>query len=239
MIQTIITAGGKGTRLADISKDMPKPMADICGKPALWYQLMNLKKSGITKVLITVGFLGDKIKDYFGDGSKLGMAIDYYTENTPLGTAGALYKLKADLDDKFLYLNADIIYNFDFNKFTAFHDNKQALITLAVQKTTHPNDSTLISFDGNNCVTGWYAKEVERPANLAYSNAAIHLLGKSVLSYCEGKEKVDLDRDLLANMINTKRLFAYPTAEYIEDFGTPERYFKVCEFVKNNAGDLI
>ena len=239
MIQTIITAGGKGTRLADISKDMPKPMADICGKPALWYQLMNLKKNGITKVLITVGFLGDKIKEYFGNGAKLGMNIDYYTEVSPLGTAGALYKLKDNLDDKFLYVNADIIYNFDFGKFIAFHNTKNALITLAVQKTMHPADSTLISFDGNNCVTGWYAKETLRPASLAYSNAAIHLLEKRALSYCEGKEKVDLDRDLLANTVNTKAVFAYPTAEYIEDFGTPERYFKVCEFVKNNAGDLI
>ena len=239
MIQTLITAGGKGTRLANISQNMPKPMVDICGKPALWYQLMNLKKSGITKVLIIVGFLGDKVKEYFGNGSKFGLNIDYYTELTPLGTAGALYKLANNLDDKFLYLNADIIYNFDFKKFVDFHNSKNALITLAVQKTTHPADSTLISFDADNCVTGWYAKEAARPKDLAYSNAAIHLLGKKSLSYCEPKEKVDLDRDLLANIVSTKGIFAYPTAEYIEDFGTPERYFNVCEFVKNKAGDII
>ena len=103
----------------------------------------------------------------------------------------------------------------------------------------HPADSTLISFDNNNCVNGWYAKEVNRPKDLEYSNAAIHLFEKKFLSYCGPKEKVDLDRDLLANIVNTQKMFAYPTAEYIEDFGTPERYFKVCEFVKNKAGDIV
>ena len=92
-MKVIIMAGGMGTRIQSVRSDIPKPMIEICGKPILQYQIENLKEYGLTDITIGVGHLGNVIKDFFGDGSKFGVNINYFTENYPLGTAGALIKM--------------------------------------------------------------------------------------------------------------------------------------------------
>jgi len=94
LMKTIIMAGGKGSRIASIANDIPKPMIPICGKPILEHQINCLKKNGLTDITIVVGYLGKHIKDYFGDGGNFGCNISYFSETKPLGTAGALYKIK-------------------------------------------------------------------------------------------------------------------------------------------------
>ena len=92
MMQAVIMAGGKGTRLAALTKDeIPKPMVPVAGKPLLLWQVERLKEKGITDIIMVIGHLGDKIKEYFGDGEKFGVAIRYYEETEPLGTAGSFY----------------------------------------------------------------------------------------------------------------------------------------------------
>ena len=86
-------AGGKGTRVASVNDAIPKPMLPICGKPVLLHQLECLKRQGITRITLTIGHLGEQISDFFGDGSRFGVQIDYIQEKEPLGTAGALYYL--------------------------------------------------------------------------------------------------------------------------------------------------
>nr|MCR4821494.1 NTP transferase domain-containing protein [Treponema sp.] len=91
-MKTIIMAGGKGTRIASIASDIPKPMIKISGKPILQHQIECLKRNGLTDITLVIGHLGHFIREYFMDGSKFGVQISYYEEKEPLGTAGALYK---------------------------------------------------------------------------------------------------------------------------------------------------
>ena len=152
-MQTVIMAGGKGTRTASIATGIPKPLIPIYGKPILEHQIDCLKKNGLTDIIIVVGYLGQQIKEYFTDGSRFGCKITYFTETEPLGTAGALYKLE-NLCGDFILLNGDIIFNIDFSRMADFHRKKNAWATLAVHPNSHPFDSALISTNNDCQVTG-------------------------------------------------------------------------------------
>jgi D,D-heptose 1,7-bisphosphate phosphatase len=238
-MHTVIMAGGKGTRVASIAGDIPKPMIPICGKPILEHQLEVLKKNGLTDITIGVGHLGQHIKDYFGDGGRYDCNISYYTETEPLGTAGMLYKLD-NLCGDFIVLNGDIIFDIDFSRMIAFHKEKKARATIVVHPNSHPFDSALIITDTNNRVTGWLNKEdtPSREGARAYYknqvNAGIHILSVDFMKNCpQTKEKVDLDRDMLKPSISSGAIFAYQTPEYIKDMGTPERYAQVRSDIEN------
>jgi len=232
LVKTVIMAGGKGTRITSIASDIPKPMISICGKPILEHQLDCLKRNSLTDITLVVGHLGQAIKDYFGDGSKFGCTISYFTETMPLGTAGALYKL--NLSDDFILLNGDIIFDIDFSRMISFHREKKAEVTLAVHPNNHPFDSALIISNSNNQVTGWLNKEDPRLYYKNQVNAGIHILSPGFLEHCpQANEKADLDRDLLKPSISNGRIFAYVTPEYIKDMGTPERFSQVSSDVEN------
>ncbi|MEE1066061.1 MAG: nucleotidyltransferase family protein, partial [Acutalibacteraceae bacterium] len=115
-MKAVIMAGGFGKRLAGFYGDRPKPMVEICGRPVLEYQIENLRKSGITDIIIVVHHMKEHIINYFGDGSNLGVRISYYEEQTPLGTAGALFRIKEQLSDDFLLINGDLIFSVDFSR---------------------------------------------------------------------------------------------------------------------------
>jgi len=226
-MKVVIMAGGKGTRVSSIASDIPKPMIPICSKPILEHQIECLKKNGLTEIIVVIGHLGQHIKDYFGDGSRFGCAISYYTETEPLGTAGALYKLN-HLSDDFILLNGDIIFDIDFSRMINFHHKKKSHVTLAVHPNSHPFDSAVIFSNNNNQVTRWLNKEDERTYYKNQVNAGIHILSAKFLKNCpQSKKKVDLDRDMLKPSISGEKIFAYSTPEYIKDMGTPERYAQV------------
>ena len=129
-MQAVIMAGGKGTRIASVASDIPKPMIEICGKPILQHQIECLKEQGITDIILVIGHIGYVIKKYFQDGQKLGVSIRYIEEKEPLGTAGALYYLKGIIEDDFLLLNGDIIFDVDFDRFMRFHKEKKGAATI-------------------------------------------------------------------------------------------------------------
>lgn len=222
-------AGGKGTRITSIAQDIPKPMIPLCGKPILEYQIECLKKNHLTDIIIIVGHLGHIIKEYFGDGSNFGCAISYYTETEPLGTAGALYKIKENLSDDFLLIHGDIIFDVDFSRFIEFHrTRKGAWATLAVHPNSHPYDSALLVTGTDNRVIQWLNKEDPRQYYKNQVNAGLHILTKALLSVIKPlSEKVDLDRDILKQLPADGKIYAYPTPEYIKDMGTPDRYAQV------------
>jgi len=232
-MKTIIMAGGKGTRIASIANDIPKSMIPICGKPILEHQINCLNKNGLTDIILVVGHLGQQIQDYFGDGNKFGCNISYFGETDPLGTAGALYKIK-NLPSDFVLLNGDILFDIDFSRMISFHHEKKAWATLAVHPNDHPFDSALISSDSNNQIVGWLNKEDDRLYYKNIVNAGIHILSVKLLENCpQTKDKIDLDRDMLKPMIQTGKVFAYQTPEYIKDMGTPERYAQVSSDIEN------
>lgn len=237
-MKVVIMAGGRGTRIASIASDIPKPMIKIADKPVLEHEIECLRRQGFDDIIITVSHLGNIIENYFGDGSRFGVKIEYYFEKEPLGNAGALFKLKDKLKEDFLLLNADSVFDIDFNRFVAFHKNNGGLVTLFTHPNSHPYDSGLIIADGNGAVQKWLSKEDERP--LYYRNrvnAGLHVVSPKILESDICTQKVDLDRQLLKPLAGTGKMFVYDSPEYVKDMGTPDRFQSVTkDFVDGLVG---
>lgn len=232
-MQAIIMAGGKGTRIASIAQDIPKPMLPICGKSVLEYQFGCLRNQGITNITLVIGHLGNIIESHFGDGSRYGVALSYYLETEPLGSGGALTQL--ELDEDFLLINGDVIFNVRIAPILAYHQKHSALATLVTHPNSHPYDSGLVETNGKGRVIRWLHKEEERTIYHNRVNAGIHILSKQTVEPFLGKKrKIDLDREMLKPLVTTGKLYAYDTTEYIKDMGTPERFKLVCSDVEQN-----
>lgn len=241
-MKTIIMAGGKGARISSIASNIPKPMIKIEGKPVLEREIECLRNQGFTDLIITVSHLAEHIINYFGDGSSFGVTIEYLIEETPLGNAGALFKLRDRLDGHFLLLNADFIFDIDFNRFVDYHKAKGGLVTLFTHPNSHPYDSGVLIADENGAVEAWLTKEDVRPRWYRNRvNAGLHVINPAVLDMADvnsekiGTEdengkiiKADLDRQILKPLCGTGKMFCYDSPEYVKDMGTPERYEAVC-----------
>lgn len=232
-MKVVIMAGGKGTRISSVASDIPKPMIKIENKPVLEHEIECLRSQGFTDLIITVSHLGNIIIDYFGDGSKFGVNIEYYNEVEPLGNAGALFRIKDKLTEDFLLINADAIFDIDFNRLVNFHKEKGGLVTLFTHPNSHPYDSGLIIADKENKVLKWLAKEDERPEYYKNRvNAGIHVISPKVLDVEINTPKIDLDRQLLKPLAGSGKMYVYDSPEYVKDMGTPDRYYSVCEDFK-------
>ena len=237
-MKVVLMAGGRGTRISELFPDIPKPLIPIDGTPVLEREIISLRNQGFTDLILTVGYMHEKIEEYFGDGSEWNVHIEYFVEDKPLGNAGALFFL--DLKEDFLLLNADAIFDVDFNRMVDYHKKHNALVTLFTHPNSHPYDSGLIIADNNGKVEKWLAKEDERPKYYNNRvNAGLHVISPKALEMSGvnkdniGKEidgkvvKVDLDRQILKPLCGTGTMYCYDSPEYVKDMGTPERFHSV------------
>lgn len=255
-MKTVIMAGGKGTRISELFPGIPKPLIPITNfagvsKPVLEWEIRSLVSQGFTDIVLTVSHMADKIEAYFGTGEQLGASITYFVEETPLGNAGALFKMRSELgNDPFLLLNADAVFEIDFNRFVGFHKKHGGLVTLFTHPNSHPYDSGLIISDSSGIVQQWLTKEDKRPAYYKNRvNAGLHVIDPIILdqSGIDAKHigeidektgkviKVDLDRQLLKPLCSTNRMYCYDSPEYVKDMGTPERFYSVSKDFQNRV----
>ena len=246
-------AGGRGTRISEMFPDIPKPLIPIKNKdgiekPVLEWEIESLAAQGFKDIILTVSHMHEKIEDYFGDGSWLGVNIEYFVEDQPLGNAGALFKLRNELTEPFLLLNADAVFDIDFNRFVNFHRNHGGLVTLFTHPNSHPYDSGVLIAGADGSVEWWLTKEDVRPQWYANRvNAGLHVIDPVALDMSgvaaetigteEGGKriKVDLDRQILKPLCGTGMMFCYDSPEYVKDMGTPERYVAVCRDYANGV----
>lgn len=244
-------AGGRGTRISEMFPDIPKPLVPIKNaggkeKPVLEWEIESLAAQGFKEIILTVSHMHEKIEDHFGDGSRFGVNIEYFVEDQPLGNAGALFKLTDQLTEPFLLLNADAVFDIDFNRFVEYHRAHGGLVTLFTHPNSHPYDSGVLIADENGSVQRWLTKEDVRPQWYQNRvNAGLHVIDPTVLDISgidaeavgtevDGKRvKVDLDRQILKPLCGTGKMFCYKSPEYVKDMGTPERYEAVCRDFQN------
>lgn len=224
----VIMAGGKGTRVASVNSEIPKPMLPIAGKPVLEHQIDCLHRQGITDIILIIGHLGHIIREHFGEGFR------YIEEKEPLGTAGALWYLKDELKDDFLLLNGDVIFDIDIRRFYDAHKKYGGTVTLFTHPNNHPYDSGIVAADKEHCVTAWLTKEDKRGWYKNRVNAGIHMMSCKIFERFDfdSPKKLDLDRDILKPMIPERALFVYDSPEYVKDMGTPER-------ITETEGDIL
>ena len=229
-MKAVIMAGGKGTRLESLTRgEIPKPMIPIKEKPLLLWQIEELKRYGIVDITMIIGHLGEKISEYFGNGEKFGVNIDYIIEDKPLGTAGAFYYLKDKLiDGYFLLVFGDIFFNIDIDKMESFHKSKKADVTIFAHPNSHPYDSDLVETDPDERVIRFDSKNNKRDYwydNMV--NAGLYILDKSVCEKVAEPVKTDFEKDILAVMAASgEAIYAYKSPEYVKDVGTVDRIEK-------------
>lgn len=230
--KVVIMAGGKGSRIQNYFPDIPKPMIPLSDRPILEHQIRHLNSQGIQHITIAVGYLQNSIVDYFGDGQRFGVNIEYICENKPLGTMGALKSLLC-IACPVILINGDLVFDVSLKRMIDYHIEKKADITLLTHPNDHPFDSALIETNSDGKVIRWYNKEDSRDDYKNRVNAGIHILSPSVFDPQNDfwiSEKVDLDRDVIKPNIYKFCVYAYDSPEYVKDMGTFQRY----EAVRND-----
>lgn len=234
----IIQAGGKGTRMLELTKDLiPKPLLELNGKPMMQWQMESLIEYGIKEFIFIIGHLGEKIKEYFGDGSKWNVIISYIEETEPLGSAGALYFAKEILDRKdVILIFGDVMFELDWSRFIAYHEEKNATVTLLAHPNAHPFDSDLLIVSKDGMVEGIDSKTNLRDYNYKnVVNAGLSIFKNRLLDFLTEAKKTDFESQLVKPLMPSGAVYAYNTPEYVKDAGTPERFKKACEEQSNGV----
>ena len=221
-----ILAGGRGTRLKPITDEIPKPLLPIQGKPVIEYTFDLFKKFGITKVILSIGYLGDKIKEHFGDGKKYGLDIIYIEEDTPQGTAGPLRLAKKYLTETFVMCNADELKDIDLDEMYLFHKENQASATIAFTTVEDPSAYGVAKLQGNKILEFIEKpKKEEAPSNLI--NSGLYILEPDVINYVpQGNEPASIEKDVFPKLAKEGKLYGYHFAGQWFDTGNFERYEK-------------
>lgn len=232
-MKVVIVAGGKGTRIASVNNEIPKAMIPVNDKPVLEMQVELAKRYGFTDFIFVIGHLGNIIKDYFGNGSKWNISINYYYEQSPLGTAGAFAELTAELTEDFFVFYGDTVMDINLDQMLAFHKEHKSDATLLLHPNDHPYDSDLVELDEQNRIVCFYPKP--HPDGLICRNlvnAALYILSPSLLPLIPKNEKSDFGKHVFPKALKEGvSLYGYVSSEYIKDMGTPDRYEKVCQDV--------
>jgi mannose-1-phosphate guanylyltransferase/phosphomannomutase len=197
-------------------------------KPVLERQILLLKAAGITDIVLAVSVMADILKNYFKDGTDLGVNIQYTDERSPMGTAGAI-KLAEDYlkDDNFFMLNGDVILNFDFKQLLKAHEKNKGLGLIGGKIVEDPSRyGVLIVEETSNKILKFQEKDEYKPPEGSYIpmpiNAGVYLLEPEVLDYIETGKKVSIERDVFPKLASEGKLYYYPISGIWKDIGKPE-----------------
>ncbi|NOZ80415.1 MAG: NTP transferase domain-containing protein [DPANN group archaeon] len=231
-MQAVILVGGKGTRLKPLTEKIPKPLVPVHGRPFIHYLFDRLRAQGITDILLCIGHLGSQFRELLGDGSSLGLHISYAEEKELLGTAGAIKNAASLLEQDFLLLNGDTLFDIDYGSLAAFHKEKDALLTFAVRLSVDPEEDSreqrsgeqrqrgVISIDEVGRVLSFEEKPTSLLSNNHYVNGGAVMVSKRILASIPAGRPVSLEREIVPQLINTKTLFAKEFKGYFIDMGT-------------------
>jgi len=236
-MKALFLAGGMGTRLKPLTDDLPKPMVPIMNKPLLERSMDNLKKCGINEIVISAGYKSQYIKDYFGDGSRFGLKIEYVCEKTPMGTGGAIKKTGYLYNDTFLVLNADILCDIDFRELIEVHKNKAAAVTIAVTRVSNPSAYGVIEYDEADYAISFTEKPEAHEIKSNYINAGVYVFEPIVLREISKNEPVSVEREIFPALLRSGyKISVYKGCKYWMDIGTPEKYFQThCDIMSGKC----
>ncbi len=219
-MKALILAGGFGTRLKDVVKDVPKPMALVAGKPFLEYQLRYLKEQNVKEVILAVHHMSSKIKSYFAGGLRLGIDIIYSEEDSPLGTGGAIKKAQRYLDDTFLVLNGDSYSKINLEDFLNFHNAKKSNFTISLTKSDNAINYGGVTLEGNK-VNSFVEKGI---GGHSLINTGIYLFEPKIFDYIPADKPISLEKEVFPRLVAENSLFGYVYQDYFIDIGRPETY---------------
>ena len=217
-MQVVILVGGLATRLGDLTRDEPKSMVKIWGKPFLEYQLEWLRRAGIKSIILCIGHMGEQIERFFGNGMKYGVNIRYSLEDNLLGTAGALKKAEALFDDVFFTMYGDTYLFLNFSHVMAFYEsrNKLALMTVYKNYDRYDRSNTVIA---DNLVKRYSKKE--KTEDMVYIDYGVNIFRKEVLKMVPEEQFYALE-ELVPRLIEQDELLAFEVKERFYEIGSPQ-----------------
>lgn len=199
---------------------VPKPMLPLGGKPLLEHQLLWLKAAGFREAFLCLGYKAEAVRDHFGDGSALGVALRYQVEKTPRGTAGAVKDL--GLEEDLLVVYGDLYVDMDCGKLLDFHASHAGAATLVLRQTDHPYDSDLARVEGEK-ITGFYRAKPGEPTD-RLGLAAVWVVRPGLMEFVPRDRPSDFGKDIFPKALAAgETLLGYRTEETVADLGTPER----------------
>ena len=227
MVKAIILAGGEGTRLRPLTCDRPKPMLPVMNKPILWRCIELLKKHGITEIALTLGYMSGKIKEALGDGSELGVKLSYFTEETPMGTAGSV-RNAADFireGDSFIVMSGSVITDIDLGLLIRFHEGRGALASVALSKTAVNTDYGMASLAEDGRITRFTESPDWGLAVSSYISTGIYALSAEVLDFIPEGVFSDFGRDIIPLLLKEPRgVYGLNIRGYWQDIGDLNAY---------------
>ncbi len=219
--KVVLMVGGLGTRLRPLTDHVPKPMLKVGDKPILETIIQNFKKHGFTNIVLSVSYKSEIIEEYFSDGHRFGVNIEYVHENKRMGTAGALSLMREKLNEPFFVMNGDLLTNVNFEYMMEYHFANNAIATMGVREYEFQVPYGVVNVDGENIVS-----IEEKPMQKFFVSGGIYVLNPEVLKYIPNNEFFDMPTLFEKLIKNNKKSISFPIREYWLDIGRVEEYEK-------------
>jgi mannose-1-phosphate guanylyltransferase/phosphomannomutase len=224
-MKAVVMAGGEGTRLRPLTSNQPKPMVSIVGKPCMEHILELLREHGLTDVIVTVAFLPQAIRSYFGEGDTLGLNIGYSVEESPLGTAGSVRLAARQLDETFLVISGDALCDLDLTKLIAFHRERGAAVTIGLKSVENPLEFGIVVTDDDGRIERFLEKPSWGQVFSDTINTGIYVLEPEVLKHVPTDRPYDFSKELFPYLLEMGRpLYGFVMDGYWQDIGNLDQY---------------
>ena len=224
-MKAVVMAGGEGTRLRPLTSNQPKPMVSIVGKPCMEHILELLRDHGLTDVIVTVAFLPQAIRSYFGEGDTLGLNIGYSVEESPLGTAGSVRLAARQLDETFLVISGDALCDLDLTKLIEFHKERGAAVTIGLKSVENPLEFGIVVTDDEGRIERFLEKPSWGQVFSDTINTGIYVLEPEVLRHVQTDRPYDFSKELFPYLLEMGRpLYGFVMDGYWQDIGNLDQY---------------
>lgn len=239
-MKALFLAGGKGIRLQPLTDMVPKPMVPIMNKPLLERTMVNLKKNGITEIVISCCYQPQYIEEYFGNGEQFGLKIQYIVEDIPLGTGGAIKKAEAQFEDTFIVFNSDILSDIDIPKMLDCHKNSHATATIAVTEVSNPSAYGVVDYDMDGYAVSFVEKPVQEQISLNFINAGIYIFEPEIFKEIPINSIVSVERKVFPELLaEGHKIAVYKDDSYWMDIGTLEKYIQVHKDIMDRKCKMV
>ncbi len=226
-MKAVIMAGGEGTRLRPLTSNQPKPMMPLANRPMMEHIVRLLKEHGFDEIVVTLAFLPQSIRTYFGDGSEFGVRMVYATEETPLGTAGSVLNARQELTERFLVISGDVLTDFDLGEIVRFHDENKALATIGLKAMENPLEFGIVITREDGSIERFLEKPTWGQVFSDTINTGIYVLEPDIFDAIPAGESVDFSGDVFPKLLaDGAALYGYVAEGYWEDVGTIDAYIR-------------
>ncbi|HVL03197.1 MAG TPA: sugar phosphate nucleotidyltransferase, partial [Acidimicrobiales bacterium] len=227
VVKAVIMAGGEGTRLRPLTSNQPKPMMPLANRPMMEHIVLLLQRHGFDDIVVTVAFMANNIRTYFGDGSEFGVRMVYATEETPLGTAGSVRNAMDELDERFLVISGDVLTDIDLSEIVGFHDRCGAMATIGLTSVENPLEFGIVITDEDGAIERFLEKPTWGQVFSDTVNNGIFVLEPGIFDFIPPDRPVDFSAEVFPALLDQgKPLYGHVSEGYWEDVGTLEAYMR-------------